>query len=62
MFSHCVGNQEVIGARFTLKTDHKPLEWLDSAKKSRAHSQHLECWSLELCAYEFDIAYQAGRQ
>ena len=52
----------VIGAQFTLRIDHKPLEWLISAKKSRAHSQRLEHWSLKLRAYEFDIAYQPGRQ
>ena len=49
-------------ARFTLRTDHKPLEWLDSAKRSRSHSQRLERWSLKLRAYEFDIAYQPGTQ
>ena len=52
----------LLGAQFTLRTDHKPLEWLDSAKRSRSHSQRLERWSLELRAYEFDIAYQPGTQ
>ena len=47
----------LLGARFTLRTDHKPLEWLDSAKKSRSHSQRLERWSLELRAYEFSTTY-----
>ena len=50
----------LIGARFTLKTDHKPLEWLESARTSRAHSQRLERWSLELRAYEFDVIYKPG--
>ena len=35
----------LIGAKFTLKTDHQPLKWLDSARKSRAHSQRLERWA-----------------
>ena len=50
----------LLEARFTLRTDHKSLEWLDSAKKSRSHSQRLERWSLELRAYEFSITYQPG--
>ena len=40
-----------------LKTDHQPLKWLDSASKSHAHSQRLECWALELHAYEFGTMY-----
>ena len=50
----------LIGARFTLETDHKPLEWLQSARISRARSQRLERWSLELRAYEFDVVYRPG--
>ena len=52
----------LLGARFTLRTDHKPLEWLDSAKKSRSHFQRLERWSLELQAYEFNTiaTYRPG--
>ena len=38
----------LIGARFTLETDHKPLEWLESARKSHASAQRLERWALEL--------------
>ena len=38
----------LIGARFKLETDHKPLEWLQSARASHARSQWLERWSLEL--------------
>ena len=41
----------LIGAHFTIQTDHKPLEWLESSKTSKAHSQRLEHWSLELRAY-----------
>ena len=32
----------LIGAHFTLETDHKPLQWLESSRKSQAHSQRLE--------------------
>ena len=52
----------LIGTKFTLKTDHQPYKWLDSARKSRAHSQRLERWALELHAYEFDTIYQPGAQ
>ena len=50
----------LIGARFKLETDHKPLEWLQSARASHARSQRLERWSLELRAYEFDVVYRPG--
>ena len=33
----------LVGAHFTLETDHKPLIWLESAKRNRARSQRLEC-------------------
>ena len=36
------------------------MEWLESAKTSRARSQRLERWSLELRAYEFDVVYKPG--
>ena len=45
----------LIGVCFTLETKHKPLEWLESAKISRARSQRLERWSLELRAYECNL-------
>ena len=51
----------LIGARVTLETDHKQLQWLESAKKSYAHAQRLECWSLELRAFEFDVVHRPGR-
>lgn len=50
----------LIGAHFTLETDHKPLEWLESARASQARSQRLERWSLELRAYEFTVVYKRG--
>ena len=32
----------LLGALFSLETDHKPLEWLESAKVSHARSQRME--------------------
>lgn len=64
MFAHCVGCRQVphylVGAHFTLETDHKPLLWLESVKRSRACSQRLERWSLELRAYDFDMVHKPG--
>ena len=50
----------LLGAPFTLLTDHKPLVWLESAKESRARSQRLQCWSLELRAFEFKVKHRLG--
>jgi len=50
----------LIGAPFIIQTDHKPLEWLESSKSSRARSQRLERWSLELRAYDFHIIHRPG--
>ena len=51
----------LLGAPFTLETDHKPLEWLESAKVSHARSQRLERWSLELRAYDFKVVHRPGK-
>ena len=51
----------LVGTTFTLETDHKPLEWLESHKQSHARSQCLERWSLELRAYDFRIMYRPGK-
>ena len=50
----------LLGAPFALQTDHKPLLWLESAKESRASSQRLEHWALELRAYEFTVKHRPG--
>ena len=50
----------LIGAPFIIQTDHKPLEWLESSKSSKARSQRLERWSLELRAYDFHIVHHPG--
>ena len=49
-----------IGAHILLETNHKPLEWLESTKASKSHSQRLERWSLELCTFDFSIAHRTG--
>ena len=51
----------LVGTTFTVETDHKPLEWLESHKQSHARSQCLERWSLELRAYDFRIMYRPGK-
>ena len=51
----------LLGTSFTLETDHKPLEWLESHRQSHARSQRLERWSLELRAYDFNIVYRPGK-
>ena len=50
----------LIGAHFLLETDHKPLEWLNTAKSSKSRSQRLERWSLELHAFQFSVIHQPG--
>jgi len=51
----------LIGVRFTLKTDHKSLEWLESARQSHARAQQLKRWALELQAFEFDVVHCPGK-
>jgi len=51
----------LVRAHFTLETNYKPLEWLESSRKSQACSQHLECWSLELRAYDFTVIHSLGK-
>ena len=51
----------LLGTSFTVETDHKPLEWLESHRQSHARSQRLERWSLELRAYDFNITYHPGK-
>ena len=51
----------LLGTSFTVETDHKPLEWLESHRQSHARSQRLERWSLELRAYDFNITYRPGK-
>ena len=50
----------LIGAPFVIQTDHKPMEWFELSKSSKAQSQHLERLSLELRAYDFHIVHHPG--
>ena len=64
MLGHCLGSSKVqtlsLRCFIPSQTDHKPLLWLESAKGSRARSQRLEHWSLELRAYEFTVKHRPG--
>ena len=55
-------NQFLYGQKFTLQTDHKPLEGLFNEKKgvSQQASPRVQRWALTLAAYEYEISYKAG--
>lgn len=46
------------GNRFTIVTDHKPLEWLHSVKDP---TSRLIRWRLKLAEYDYKITYKAGK-
>jgi len=46
------------GNKFTIVTDHKPLEWLHSVKNP---TSRLVRWRLKLAEYEYNITYKAGK-
>ena len=45
------------GRRFKLRTDHRALQWLDTA---RYNNSKLERWALQLQEYDFDVEYIKG--
>jgi hypothetical protein len=45
------------GNRFLLRTDHKALEWLDSA---RFTNSKLERWAMQLQGYDFEVQHIKG--
>lgn len=47
----------LVGAKFTVDTDHRALVWLKSAK----HTGRLERWALKLQEYDFDIIHRPGK-
>ena len=55
-------HQFLYGHRFTIKTDHKPLEGLLRENKgiSSQASSRVQRWALTLAAYEYKIQYKAG--
>lgn len=48
----------LIGKKFILRTDHKPLKWLRNQQLEG--SSRISRWSLYLMAYEFDIEHIKG--
>ena len=53
-------NLYVYGAKFTIITDHKPLERIFSNPASRSNAR-LERWALKLQPYHFTITYSPGK-
>lgn len=49
----------LMGKKFTIITDHRPLRWL---LQLRDPSSRLARWALCLAEYEFDIQHRAGRK
>ncbi|MGL5708984.1 MAG: reverse transcriptase domain-containing protein, partial [Aeromonas sp.] len=49
----------LLGRKFHVKTDHKPLEWLKTARDPRGK---LARWTLKLQEYDFSIGYIPGSQ
>ena len=47
------------GVRFSLRTDHGPLQWIMNLADA---SGRLARWRLRLLEYEFDIQYNPGRE
>ena len=56
-------HQFLYGHKFTIKTDHKPLERLFSERKGvpQQASAKIQRWALTLTAYEYTISYRVGR-
>ena len=55
-------NQFLYGRKFTIQTDHKPLEGLFNEQKGvpQQAAPRVQRWALTLAAYEYKIAYKAG--
>lgn len=49
----------IYGSRFTLVTDHKPLESIFNNPKSKPPAR-IERWRLRLQAYDFHVKYKKG--
>ena len=47
----------LVGAKFTVYTDHRALVWIKSAK----HIGRLERWALQLQEYNYDIIHRPGK-
>jgi len=49
----------IYGRKFTLVTNHKPLEWLNSVADP---TSRLMRWKLKIAEYEYEIKYKPGKK
>lgn len=49
----------LFGRKFTIKTDHRPLVWLNNLKEPNSKLQR---WKIKLNEYDFNIAYIKGKE
>ena len=56
-------NQYLLGRKFTILSDHRPLEHLLSEKNGTpsSASSRIKCWALILAAYDYKIQYKPGK-
>jgi len=56
-------HQYLFGRRFSFLTDHRPLTLLLGPKHgiSVLAASRLQCWAIQLSAYQYDIEYQASK-
>ena len=57
-------HEYLVGHKFTIISDHKPLQYLFNEKKSipQMASPRVQRWALTLSGYEYDIVYKPGKQ
>lgn len=49
----------LFGHKFTIVTDHKPLQWVNNLKEPNSR---LMRWRLKLMEYDYDIMYKKGKE
>eukprot|EP00731_Ephydatia_muelleri_P021050 Em0013g777a len=56
--------QYVYGRKFTLRTDHKPLEHILGANQEipKMAANRLQRWAITLSAYQYDLQYVKGKE
>ena len=54
----------VVGRKFTIISDHKPLQYLFNEKKAipQMTSARVQRWALTLSSYDYNISYKSGKQ
>ena len=57
-------NNYLFGRKFTIRSDHKPLQYLFDSSKAipQLTSARLQRWALILSAYDYSISYKPGGQ